>query len=59
MSFRLGLLNPNTDQHHTDAMAGVARAALPPGSEVVAVTAARGPTRSTAASVSTCWRAPH
>ena len=43
MSFRLGLLNPNTDQHHTDAMAGVARASLPAGSEVVAVTAARGP----------------
>ena len=43
MSFRLGLLNPNTDHRHTDAMAGVARAALPPGSEVVAVTAARGP----------------
>ncbi len=44
MSFRLGLLNPNTDQRHTDAMAGVARAALPEGSEVIAVTAARGPT---------------
>jgi len=43
VSFRLGLLNPNTDQHHTEAMAGVARAALPAGSEVVAVTAARGP----------------
>jgi len=43
VSFRLGLVNPNTDQHHTEAMAGVARAALPAGSEVVAVTAARGP----------------
>jgi allantoin racemase len=43
VSFRLGLLNPNTDQRHTDAMAGVAHAALPAGCEVVAVTAARGP----------------
>jgi allantoin racemase len=43
VSFRLGLLNPNTDGHHTDAMAGVARAALPSGCEVLAVTAARGP----------------
>ncbi|HEY3765694.1 MAG TPA: aspartate/glutamate racemase family protein [Gaiellales bacterium] len=43
MSFRLGLLNPNTDYRHTDAMAGVATAALPAGCEVVAVTAARGP----------------
>ncbi len=44
MSFRLGLLNPNTDRRHTDAMAGVAHATLPAGCEVVAVTAARGPT---------------
>jgi allantoin racemase len=43
VSFRLGLLNPNTDRRHTEAMAGVAHAALPPGCEVVAVTAARGP----------------
>jgi allantoin racemase len=43
VSFRLGLLNPNTDRHHTEAMAGVARAALPAGSEVLAVTAPRGP----------------
>ena len=43
MSFRLGLLNPNTDRHHTDAMAGVARAALPAGCDVLAVTAPRGP----------------
>jgi allantoin racemase len=43
VSFRLGLLNPNTDHRHTDTVAGVAHAALPPGCEVVAVTAARGP----------------
>jgi allantoin racemase len=43
VSFRLGLLNPNTDRGHTDAMAGVARASLPPGCEITAVTAARGP----------------
>ena len=43
MSFRLGLLNPNTDRHHTDAMAGVARAALPAGCDVLAVTSPRGP----------------
>jgi allantoin racemase len=44
VSFRLGLLNPNTDRGHTEAMAGVARSSLPPGCEVTAVTAARGPT---------------
>jgi len=43
VSFRLGLLNPNTDRRHTEAMAGVAHATLPAGCEVVAVTAARGP----------------
>ena len=29
--FRLALINPNTDDHHTEAMGGVARAALPDG----------------------------
>jgi allantoin racemase len=29
MAFRLGLLNPNTDMRHTEAMAGVARGVLP------------------------------
>jgi allantoin racemase len=43
VSFRLALLNPNTDVHHTEAMAGVARAALPAGCEVEAATAPRGP----------------
>ena len=43
MSFRLALLNPNTDRHHTDAMAGVAREALPAGCDVLAVTSPRGP----------------
>jgi allantoin racemase len=43
MSFRLGLLNPNTDRRHTDAMAAIALRALPGGSDVVGVTAPRGP----------------
>jgi allantoin racemase len=43
VSFRLALLNPNTDRHHTEAMAGVARAVLPAGCDVLAVTAPRGP----------------
>jgi allantoin racemase len=42
--FRLALLNPNTDERHTTAMGAVARAALPEGCEVTAVSAARGPT---------------
>jgi allantoin racemase len=41
--FRLGLLNPNTDTRQTDAMAEVAAVALGPGSEILRVTAARGP----------------
>lgn len=41
--FRLGLLNPNTDERHTIAMRDVAFAALPEGCEVKAVTATRGP----------------
>jgi len=41
--FRLGLLNPNTDERHTAAMRGVALDALPEGSAVTAVTAPRGP----------------
>lgn len=41
--FRLGLLNPNTDERHTAAMRGVALDALPEGSKVTAVTAPRGP----------------
>jgi allantoin racemase len=43
-SFRLALLNPNTDARHTIAMGDVARSVLPEGSEVTAVSAARGPT---------------
>jgi allantoin racemase len=42
--FRLGLLNPNTDTRHTEAMAAVARAQLPEGSEVLAASPERGPT---------------
>ena len=42
--FRLALLNPNTDERHTLAMREVALATLPPGAEVTAVSAARGPT---------------
>jgi allantoin racemase len=41
--FRLALLNPNTDARHTSAMGDVARAALPDGCEVTAVSAERGP----------------
>jgi allantoin racemase len=41
--FRLGLLNPNTDERHTIAMREVAIGALPDGSEVVTLTAPRGP----------------
>jgi allantoin racemase len=41
--FRLGLLNPNTDERHTTAMRDVALAVLPEGCEVIAVTAERGP----------------
>ncbi len=43
MSFRLALLNPNTEPAHTAAMAAVAEAALPPGAAVAGLTAARGP----------------
>lgn len=43
MTFRLALLNPNTDQRHTEAMGGVARSVLPAGCELTAVSAARGP----------------
>jgi allantoin racemase len=42
--FRLALLNPNTDERHTLAMGAVARSVLPEGSEVTAISAARGPT---------------
>jgi allantoin racemase len=41
--FRLGLLNPNTDMGHTEAMAGVARRVLPEASEVLAASPERGP----------------
>jgi allantoin racemase len=41
--FRLALINPNTDPHHTEAMGGVARAALPDGCQVTAVNPERGP----------------
>jgi len=41
--FRLALINPNTDPHHTEAMGGVALAALPEGCEVTAVNPERGP----------------
>lgn len=43
MTFRLALLNPNTDERHTEAMGGVARSVLPAGCEVTAVSATRGP----------------
>ena len=43
-TFRLALLNPNTDERHTVAMGAVARSVLPEGCEVTAVSAARGPT---------------
>jgi allantoin racemase len=42
--FRLGLLNPNTDERQTVAMRDVALASLPDGCEVMAATASRGPT---------------
>jgi allantoin racemase len=42
-TFRLGLLNPNSDARHTEVMRTVAAEALGPGHEVVAVTAARAP----------------
>jgi allantoin racemase len=41
--FRLALINPNTDPHHTEAMGGVALAVLPAGCEVTAVNPERGP----------------
>lgn len=41
--FRLGLLNPNTDMGHTEAMADVARSVLPEGSVVLAASPKRGP----------------
>jgi allantoin racemase len=41
--FSLALVNPNTDSRHTDAMAMVAREALPDGCEVTAVSPERGP----------------
>ena len=41
--FRLGLLNPNTDERHTVAMREVALGVLPGGCDVIAVTAERGP----------------
>ena len=40
---RLALLNPNTTVALTQAMAGAARAVLPPDAEVVEITAPRGP----------------
>jgi allantoin racemase len=43
MTFRLGLLNPNTDMRHTEAMAAVARDVLPEPSEVLAASPGRGP----------------
>jgi allantoin racemase len=42
--FRLGLLNPNTEERHTVAMRNVALTTLPEGCEVTAATAPRGPT---------------
>jgi allantoin racemase len=41
--FRLGLINPNTDEGHTSAMREVAHRGLPEGSEVIALTAPQGP----------------
>jgi allantoin racemase len=40
---RLGLINPNTDPDDTDQMASVAKGALGPEVQLVALTAARGP----------------
>jgi allantoin racemase len=42
--FRLGLINPNTDLRHTEAMRDVARAVLPEGCAVTAASPERGPT---------------
>jgi len=42
--FRLALINPNTDPHHTEAMGAVALATLPEGCQVTAVNPERGPT---------------
>jgi allantoin racemase len=42
MGFRLGLVNPNTTQADTAAMAALARAALPGDAEVLEFTAAAG-----------------
>lgn len=42
-AFRLGLVNPNTDAGHTEAMSGVAAAALPDGAAVDALAVERGP----------------
>lgn len=44
MSFRLALINPNTNTGHTETMAASARAVLPAGAEVVEFTATRGAT---------------
>lgn len=41
--FRLGLLNPNTDERHTSAMRDVALQTLPDGCVVTALTASQGP----------------
>src|ERR671936_129252 len=41
--FRLALINPNTDELHTQAMQHVAAAALPAGCQVTAVNPERGP----------------
>jgi allantoin racemase len=41
--FRLGLINPNTDSGHTEAMVGVVGAVLPEGARVDALAVARGP----------------
>ncbi len=43
MPFRLGILNPNTDEQDTAAIARVALAVLPDGADVVGLTAERGP----------------
>lgn len=42
-AFRLGLVNPNTTRDHTEAMGALAVSVLPPGSDVVEITAERGP----------------
>jgi len=43
VTFRLGLLNPNTTLEHTESMAALALSVLPEGTDVVALTAERGP----------------